>query len=139
MSDDKGYRGYIGSRTYHCGDFPQSIQNMIIRNYCQKHQLKYLLSATEYAMPGCYMILEEIINAKDAVQGVVMFSIFMLPASAQARRDIYQRILKSGRTLYAALEDMAICNESDVQMVEDVLNINKIAKREATHLNPVTA
>ena len=57
-NNELGCRGYVGSRIYQCGDFPQAVQNMVIRNYCQKHQLTYLLSATEYAMPGCYMILE---------------------------------------------------------------------------------
>ena len=62
-NETTGYRGYIGSRIYHCGDFPQYVQNMIIRDYCQKHHLTYLLSATEYTMPGCFMILEEVISA----------------------------------------------------------------------------
>lgn len=124
-----GYRGYIGSRVYHCGEFPQYVQNMIIRNYCQKHQLTYLLSATEYAMPGCYMILEEVVNSIQTVQGVVMFSIFMLPSSAQKRRSLYERVLQAGRSLHAALEDISIRSENDIQMVEDILRLNQITAK----------
>lgn len=124
-----GYRGYIGSRVYHCGEFPQYVQNMIIRNYCQKHHLTYLLSATEYAMPGCYMILEEVVNSIDSLQGIAMFSIFMLPASAEKRHEIYRKILKTGKSLHAALEDLSIKTEADIQMVEDILRLNQITQK----------
>lgn len=138
-NNELGCRGYVGSRIYQCGDFPQAVQNMVIRNFCQKHQLVYLLSATEYAMPGCYMILEEVVNAIQSVNGIVMFSIFMLPGSAAARKEIYQRVLSANRTIHAALEDISIRTPADIQMVEDILNISRITKREATHLNPVPA
>jgi sporadic carbohydrate cluster protein (TIGR04323 family) len=124
---EQGYRGYVGSRSYSGLDFPQQIQNFLIRNYCQKHQLRYLLSATEYRMPGCYMILEEVISAIDTLDGIVLFSIFMLPASSAKRQRIYQKILKASATLHAALEEIAIKSESDIQMVEDILRLNKIA------------
>ena len=124
-----GFRGYIGSRVYSCGEFPQHVQNMIIRNYCQKHGLTYLLSATEYAMPGCYMILEEVVNTIDTVQGIAMFSIFMLPTSAKTRHRIYQKILQAGRECHAALEDIAIRSAADIQMIEDILRLNQIAAK----------
>lgn len=122
-----GYRGYIGSRPYVGLDFPQNVQNFLIRNYCQKHHLTYLLSATEYKMPGCYMILEEVISALETLDGIVLFTIFMLPTSARERMRIYDAILKKGRTLHAALEDIAIKNHQDIQMVEDILRLNAIA------------
>lgn len=138
-SDTKGYRGYIGSRTYSSGEFPQYVQNMLIRNYCQKHQLTYLLSATEYAMPGCYMMLDEVVNSIVMVEGIVLFSIFMLPASKQKRKRIYQKILQSRRSLHAALEDLSIKGESDVQMIEDILSLNQITMKDSDLANAVTA
>ncbi len=138
-NNELGYRGYVGSRIYKCGDFPQGVQNMVIRNFCQRNQMTYLLSATEYAMPGCYMILEEIVNAIQSVNGIVMFSIFMLPGSVAARQDIYKRVLGANRTLHAALEDISIRSVADIQMVEDILNVSRITKREPTHLNPAPA
>ena len=46
-----GHRGYIFSRPFHGNRVPQHVQNMVIRDYCQRNGLNYLLSATEYAMP----------------------------------------------------------------------------------------
>jgi len=126
----QGYRGYIGSRLYSCGDFPQYVQNLLLRNYCQKHQLPYLLSATEYMMPGCYMMLEEVLGTLDVIDGIVLFSIFMLPESPIKRARIYKKILSSECTLHGALEDLSIRNWGDVQIVEDILNLNRIALTE---------
>ncbi len=122
-----GYRGYIGSRPYSGLDFPQNVQNFWIRSYCQKHQLTYLLSATEYKMLGCYMILEEVISSIDTLDGIVLFTIFMLPSSARERKRIYEAVLSKGRTLHGALEDIRIQKHDDIQMVEDILRLNAIA------------
>lgn len=127
MTNTLGYRGYNGSRPYHGLDFPQNVQNLIIRNYCQKHQLMYLLSASEYRMSGCFMIFEEVLSSLHSLDGIVMFSIYMLPDAAKARRRIYDIVLKAGRSLHGALEDVCIRSNDDIQMIEDILQSNKIA------------
>lgn len=127
-----GYRGYNGSRPYHGLDFPQNVQNFIIRNYCQKYNLTFLLSASEYRMPGCYMILEEVLSSIESLDGIVLFSIFMLPESVAARKRIYETVLKAGRSIHGALEDVAIKDWDDIQRIEDILRINKIALTDQT-------
>ncbi len=127
MNKGHGYRGYNGSRAYDGIDFPQNVQNFLIRNYCQKHGLTYLLSASEYRMPGCYMILEEVLSAIDSLEGIVLFSLFMLPKVKERRQRIYEIVLNSGRSLHAALEDLSIHKWEDVQKVEDIIQMNKIA------------
>ncbi len=121
-----GYRGYIGSRDYQCGNFPQSMQNMLIRNYCQQHQLTYLLSATEYAIPGCYMMLQEVIRSLDVLEGFVLFSIHLLPESKEARIRIYEKILSHGKTMHAALENLSIKSSHDISKIESILHLNHI-------------
>lgn len=131
MNKAHGYRGYIGSREYHGVDFPQNVQNFLIRNYCQKHGITYLLSATEYRMSGCYMILEEVVASMSALEGIVMFSIFMLPEDKDRRYRIYEGVLNADRSLHAALEDIAIRKWEDVDLVEDILRLNKIALKDS--------
>jgi hypothetical protein len=58
QSNRKGYRGYVFSRSVDNHRVPQHIQNLVIRDYAARRKLHYLLSATEYAMPGCYLILD---------------------------------------------------------------------------------
>jgi len=132
MNKLSGYRGYIGSRVYQCGEFPQFVQNMVIRNYCQKHKLAYLLSATEYAMSGCYMVLQEVVDSIRLVDGIVLFSIFMLPEVAESRFRIYEKVLLSGKTLHTALEDLSLKSLNDIRAVEVVLNVNRIVMNHTT-------
>lgn len=122
----QGCRGYIGSREYDFGVYPQHVQNMVIRNFCQKYDLTFLLSATEYAMPGCYMILNELINNIEFLDGIVLFSIFMLPRSKDKRMQIYQQVLNKGKVLYGALEDVAIRDTKDVESIEVIFGLSRV-------------
>lgn len=133
MSDQalRGHRGYIGSRAYTFGEFPQFVQNMVIRQCCQRHHLTYLLSATEYRMSGCYMMLQELVSTSDNMDGIVMFSVFMLPEQYEARVSIYNQLLQHGKTLYFALEDLSITTGEQVKSVEALLHLNQIVVSDA--------
>ena len=51
VSNRKGYRGYIRARQEMGRSVPQHIQQLVMRDYCKKNNLTFLLSATEYLMP----------------------------------------------------------------------------------------
>ena len=126
MTDSlKGCRGYIGSRKYDFGEYPQHVQNMVIRTYCQKYSLTYLLSATEYAMQGCYMILHDLIENIESLDGIVLFSIFMLPHSKEKRMKIYDAVLKQNKVIHAALEDISVKNSKDVDSLELIFGLSR--------------
>ncbi len=57
-----GHRGYIASRAVRGQVWPQHVQNLVVRDYAQRNDLHYLLSATEYAMEACYMNLEAVLE-----------------------------------------------------------------------------
>lgn len=125
-SGRRGHRGYIGSRPYFGERAPQHVQNLVIRDYCQRHQYQYLLSVTEYAMPGCYMMLEEVLREASSLSGVVLFSLFMLPARADRRLRIYERLLDLGATLHGALEDLTVASALDIQRTEDIWRVKQL-------------
>jgi sporadic carbohydrate cluster protein (TIGR04323 family) len=116
-----GHRGYIASRAVRGQMMPQQVQNLVVRDYARRKGLTYKLSATEYGMPGCYMMLESVMQELDRLEGVILFSLFMLPQRAERRRAIYDRVLESGASLHAALEDLAIASADDIARVEDLL------------------
>ena len=126
MSDCTGYRGYIGSRTYQGQRTPQHVQNLVIRDFCQRNGFQYLLSATEYAMSGCYVMLEEVMRELPKSNGVVLYSVFMLPKDNQRRRDIYEHILGEGASLYGAVENLKVEDARSVEHLEDILNVNTL-------------
>ncbi len=121
-----GHRGYIGSRPYFGERAPQQVQNLVIRDYCQRRKYQYLLSVTEYAMPGCYMMLEEALAEAPRLSGIVLYSLFMLPARRERRLDFYDRVLATGATLHGALEDLAVAGPGDIQRIEDIWRIKQL-------------
>lgn len=127
MSNRHGHRGYIASRPVRGQDWPQHVQNLVIRDYAQRNGLHYLLSATEYAMDGCYMNLETVLGELDHIEGIVCFSLFMLPKRAERRRALYDRIFAASADLHGALENMAIRTEADIARLEDIFLVDRFA------------
>lgn len=80
-----GYRGYIGSNLAFSRSVPQHIQQQIIRDYCQRNNLKFLLSATEYHEGS--MMLESLLESD--IEGIVFYSIGLLPKDRKARQRLY--------------------------------------------------
>jgi len=116
-----GHRGYIASRKVRGQLMPQQVQNLVVRDYARRKGLTYKLSATEYGMPGCYMMLESVLAELGQLEGVILFSLFMLPKSQERRHVIYDRVLQAGGSLHAALEDLAIASSDDIARIEDIL------------------
>ena len=58
---------------------PQHVQNIVIRDYCEKNNLFYLLSSTEYAKKKSHLMLDKVLNELKNVDGIVAYSLFQLP------------------------------------------------------------
>ncbi len=127
MTMTGGFRGYIASRPIRDERMPQQIQNLVIRNYAVRNGLAFKLSATEYAMPGCFMMLNAVIEELPTLDGVILFSMFMLPTEREGRRRIYSQILDQGRELHAALENVSVRTWSEVARFEDILLVDQFA------------
>jgi len=122
----KRLRGYVTSRPFFGNRVPQHVQNIVIRDYCQRRGFTYLLSATEYAMPACYMMLEDALNELPQIDGIALYSIFLLPRRRSRRLAIYRRILDAGATLHGAVESIALAGEADLQVIEDIWMVQEI-------------
>jgi sporadic carbohydrate cluster protein (TIGR04323 family) len=127
LNNRLGHRGYIASRAVRGQEWPQHVQNLVVRDYAQRNGLHYLLSATEYAMDACYMNLDTVLGELDRIQGIVCFSLFMLPARAERRQALYQRIFDMGGDLHGALENMAIRGPEDAARLEDIFLVDRHA------------
>lgn len=113
-----GHRGYIGSRGYFGADTPQHVQNLVVRDFCARSGFQFLLSATEYIMPSCYMILEDLVREAPRLNGIVCYSIFMLPVRQERRLDLVERVLAHGATMHGAVENIHIRNEDDLASMQ---------------------
>ena len=129
MTKGHGYRGYIASRPVQGERTPQHVQNLVIRDYAGRHGLYFKLSATEYAMSSCYMMLNSVPDELDLIEGVICFSLFMLPERAERRMSVYDRVLGKGCSLHGALENLAIHGPEDVPRIEDIFLVDRFAAR----------
>lgn len=125
MNERSGYRGYIASRPVGGGRTPQHVQNLVIRDYAARAGLIYKLSATEYAMPHCYMMLEQVLAELPELEGVIAYSLFMLPERKERRRAIYDRILDAGTSLHVAVEGLVLAAETDIGRFEDIWSVRQ--------------
>lgn len=121
-----GFRGYIGSRPYGGQRAPQHVQNLVIRDYCQRRGMTYLLSATEWAMPGCTVMLNEVLAELDRIEGVVLYSLSMLPEAPAQRLAVCQKILAAGASLHGAVEGIAITRAADLDSARDLWMIEAL-------------
>jgi sporadic carbohydrate cluster protein (TIGR04323 family) len=124
----RGYRGYVFSRAVDDHRVPQHIQNLVIRDYAQRRKLHYLLSATEYAMAGSYLMLEQVLGDLAAIEGIILYSMFMLPPSAAHRGEVYHKVFAAGATLHAAVEGFVLQSEVDIERWENVLRTADICR-----------
>jgi sporadic carbohydrate cluster protein (TIGR04323 family) len=108
---------------------PQHIQNLVVRDYAVRRGLDYRLSATEYTMPGCYMILNQVLATLGSIQGIVAYSLFMLPAERDARLSVYRALRLHHARWYAAVEDIVISDEQDAARVEDIILVQNALDR----------
>lgn len=124
MSERIGYRGYIASRDVNGNTVPQRVQNLVVRDYARNKNLAFKLSAAEYIMNNCHMILEDVLGELPKLEGVIMYSLFMLPNDKKRRRATLERIVDQGCVLHAALENLSVRTHDDIARIEDILDVN---------------
>ena len=123
-----GFQGYVTSRAFQGQRVPQHVQNLVIRDYCQSHGLRYLLSGTEYAIPGSTLMLQQLLDGLEKLEGIVFYSLFQLPENPPARQAIYQQVLKQKKSLHFAVETLALTQEQDGQRLEDIWGVFQVMK-----------
>lgn len=123
-----GFQGYVTSRTFQDQRVPQHVQNLVIRDYCQSRNMTYLLSGTEYAIPGSSLMLQKLLDGLESLDGIVLYSLFQLPESPQARQKIYQQVLKQKKSLHFAVETLILQDEQDCQRLEDIWGVFQVMR-----------
>ena len=122
----KKVRGYIFSRTFVGERVPQHVQNIIIRDYCKKNSLDYLLSASEYKMKNSFLILNDLISNFNDIFGIVAYSLFQLPGDYNERNKILGKIIKKKKVIFFAFQQMKVSNLEEQNNINSIWEIKKI-------------
>jgi sporadic carbohydrate cluster protein (TIGR04323 family) len=121
----KKVRGYIFCRPFMGERAPQHVQNIVIRDYCKKNKLSYLLSLTEYAMENCHIMLEQALKELKSIDGIVVYSLFQLPEDKKYRSKVYKKILKFKKEIHFSVEGLKITKKQDIKKIEDIWMIKQ--------------
>ena len=121
----KKVRGYIFSRSFMGERAPQHVQNIIIRDFCEKNSLQYLLSVSEYRMKNSYSILEDVVSNMKYFDGIVAYSLFQLPPKQNKRNVILKKILKKKKFIFFAVEQLKVKNLKDINYINSIWKIKK--------------
>ena len=123
--DRAGYRGYNASRPFMGERAAQHVQNIIISKYAERQKLHYLLSATEYSMPNCYMILEQLLGDLAQLEGLICYSLFMLPTQSAEREAIYRAVIEADASMHFAVEGLSLYNSDTFHQIESIWQVRK--------------
>ena len=105
---------------------PQHVQNLVIRDYCKRYSLQYLLSATEYAMDGSHFILQQVLDELPQLDGIVFYSLFLLPEQKKERTRVCKVIMENKKTIFFAVEGLLLSNKIEHERIETIWQVQKI-------------
>ena len=125
----KNVRGYNFSRPFMGERAPQHVQNIVIKDFCTKNNLNFLLSATEYSMNDSSYILSELINDLDNLHGIVAYSIFQLPEDNKKRKEFLRKILKKKKNIFFACENLKVTNNIEMKAIDTIWKIRKTMQK----------
>jgi len=121
----KKLRGYIFSRVFMGERCPQNIQNLVLRDYCEKNSYEYLLSGTEYAMKDSYLMLNQVIDEIPDIDGILAYSLFQMPENRNDRLKFYKKIISKNGEIHFALEGIVVSSNIDIEKVENIWLVRK--------------
>ena len=128
MNTPQKWRGYVSSRPINGQIIPQRVQNLVIREYANKLGLSYLLSATEYHMDECFMMLNSSLKELDDIEGLIFYSTHQLPANDFERHSLFETLLQRKTGLRFAVEELELLRAEDINLIEDIILCRRITQ-----------
>ncbi len=106
---------------------PQSVQNLVLRNFCKNNNLMFELSSTEYAMDKSFYILNQLLVNR-RYKCIIFYSLFQLPENNALRYTILTKFLKRKKKLIFALENITASKINDIQDIENIWYVKKVSQ-----------
>ena len=123
---NKTLRGYISSRDINGSFYPQSLQNLLIRNFSVDNNINLQLSGTEWNIKKSYLMLRSIINQRN--DGIIFFSLLQLTDNDNKFKYFVRKIVKKKKIIVFCLENIFIRNEKDLKKIINLIKYNKFSK-----------
>lgn len=127
-------KGYIFSRPFFGERVPQHIQNIVLRDYCKRSNINFLMSATEYAIKNSSYILSELILNYQNFDGIIFYSLLQLPENKKIRHFLYNKTIKKNKQIHFAVENIVAKEKKDFEEIEKIFLIKTISYQKKNFL-----
>ena len=104
---------------------PQHVQNIVIRDYCNKKSFNFLLSDSEYKMKNSFLILKNIVSKIKNYDLIIAYSVFQLPENEIERKKILVKIIKNKKEFHFAVEQIKVKSLKDIKVIDRLWKIKK--------------
>ena len=84
-------------------------------------------------MKSSYSMLKSSLNEIKKIDGMVFYSLMMLPDDKNLRNLVFKSFINKKKQLYFALENKKLSTKKDINYIEDILMIKKTLKYCLTH------
>jgi sporadic carbohydrate cluster protein (TIGR04323 family) len=125
------FKGYISSRKLLDGSINhQKVQNLVIRDACEKRGFEYKLSLTEYGIKNCFLSFNQMlidIN-KNKFDGIAFYSLAQLPEDKNERVKLFKIVKKNKKQILFSLENILVKNNQDIKKLESLFKIKILLK-----------
>ena len=116
-------RTYVSPRKFGSWRLPVPMQNILLRDYCEKNGKIIKLPANELCIDDSYMVLNMTLDSLEEKQGIAMCSIEMLPSQREQRKALLLRGLNMGSEWHFIFENIVISKRSDIEKLDMLDNI----------------
>ena len=121
----KKLKGYNFSQPFLGERAPEHVQTIINNHYCKKNNYSYSMHVTEYnGQDSTQMLFEELKNIKK-YDGLLFYSLLMLPLESKKRDFLYNKIISNKKELHFAVEDLFIKNRKDISKIDNLFLLSK--------------
>lgn len=121
----KTLRGYISSRNINGSFYPQSLQNLLIKNFSDDNKINLQLSGTEWNIKNSYLMLRSIINQKN--DGIIFFSLLQLSENKKKFEYFAKKLIRRKKILVFCLENIIIKDYKELKKIINVIKLNKLS------------
>jgi sporadic carbohydrate cluster protein (TIGR04323 family) len=125
------FKGYISSRKLLDGSINhQKVQNLVIRDACEKRGFEYKLSLTEYGIKNCFLSFNQMLIdiKKNKFEGIAFYSLAQLPENKIEREKLYKIVKINKKKILFSLENILVQNISDIKKIENLFKIKILLK-----------
>ena len=99
---------------------PQSVQNLVLRNYCERNNFIYQLSTVEYCMKDSFLHLNNLLKNLNLYSGLISYSLFQLPENSNKRYYLLKSLISKKKVFHFAVENRSVSSLKDIELINDI-------------------